>query len=147
MAWAGITYVFSPSTVARSSEVNQNFSDLVTGLNKAMPSGGIILWSGAVGDIPAGWYLCNGANGTPDLRNRFIVGAGSSYSVGGSGGAATHLHGAGTFTVTLGTGMYANIGDENVPAPTSGQVYGVAGVTSESSSLPPYYALCYIMKS
>lgn len=39
------------------------------------PSGGIIMWSGSIAAIPAGWFLCNGANGTPDLRDRFIIGA------------------------------------------------------------------------
>ena len=57
----------------------------------------IILWSGAIGSIPSGFYLCNGANGTPDLRDRFIGGAGSSYSVAQTGGSAdaslvSHTH-------------------------------------------------------
>ena len=54
-----------------------------------MPSGGIIMWSGSIASIPSGWFLCNGSNGTPDLRDRFIVGAGSSYGVGATGGANT----------------------------------------------------------
>lgn len=48
------------------------------------------MWSGASTAIPTGWLLCNGSNNTPDLRDRFIVGAGSSYSVGNTGGEATH---------------------------------------------------------
>ena len=55
----------------------------------AVPSGGIILWSGSVASIPVGWALCNGANGTPDLRDRFVVGAGSTYAVGATGGSST----------------------------------------------------------
>jgi len=54
--------------------------------------GMIKVWSGAIGDIPAGWQLCNGTNGTPDLRDRFLVGAGSTYAVGATGGATTHTH-------------------------------------------------------
>ena len=70
----------------------------------AIPSGCILLWSGSTGSIPAGWYLCNGANGTPDLRDRFIVGAGNTYAVNATGGSAdaivvTHNHTA-TSTVT-----------------------------------------------
>ena len=57
----------------------------------ALPSGCIILWSGSVGSVPSGFYLCNGANGTPDLRDRFIVGAGSSYSVAQTGGSADSI--------------------------------------------------------
>lgn len=52
-----------------------------------LPAGVIVMWSGAANAIPTGWYLCDGANSTPDLRNRFIVGAGSSYAVGATGGA------------------------------------------------------------
>ena len=50
-------------------------------------SGMIMMWSGAIGSIPSGWYLCDGTNGTPNLTDRFVVGAGASYSVGGTGGA------------------------------------------------------------
>ncbi|MBB4039095.1 microcystin-dependent protein [Microvirga flocculans] len=68
------------------------------GLNGAVPIGGIILWSGATNAIPAGWVLCAGQTGisrsdgegtinVPDLRNRFIVGAGGSYTVGQTGGS------------------------------------------------------------
>lgn len=55
----------------------------------AIPSGVILLWSGSIATIPGGWALCNGSNGTPDLRDRFVVGAGSTYSVGDTGGANT----------------------------------------------------------
>lgn len=55
-------------------------------------TGMILMWSGAVVDIPAGWHLCDGTNGTPDLRNRFIVGAGDTYAPGATGGASSHNH-------------------------------------------------------
>lgn len=54
-----------------------------------IPSGGIIMWSGSIASIPTGWYLCDGTNSTPDLRNRFIVGAGSTYAVADTGGSLT----------------------------------------------------------
>ena len=57
--------------------------------DNSIPSGVIAMWSGASNAIPAGWVLCDGQNGAPDLRNRFIVGAGSSYSVGATGGSDT----------------------------------------------------------
>lgn len=92
--WASKTYSFSPSTTVRSAEVNTNFDDMVDALNEAMPASatgcGIILFSGSIANIPSGWYLCNGSNGTPDLRDRFVVGAGNSYAVGATGGEATH---------------------------------------------------------
>lgn len=55
----------------------------------ALPVSAIIRWSGAIANIPSGWQLCDGTNGTPDLRDRFIIGAGSTYSSGNTGGANT----------------------------------------------------------
>lgn len=52
-------------------------------------SGIVVMWSGAVASIPTGWSLCDGTNGTPDLRGRFIVGAGDAYAVNATGGAAS----------------------------------------------------------
>jgi len=57
--------------------------------NALLPSGCIIQWSGSTTAIPAGWHLCDGTSGTPDLRDRFIVGAGYSYAPGAVGGTAT----------------------------------------------------------
>ncbi|MCS7019132.1 MAG: hypothetical protein RMJ87_05950 [Cytophagales bacterium] len=65
---------------------NLNVSGVISG-NGTIPIGGIIMWSGSIATIPAGWALCDGNNGTPDLRDRFIVGAGSSYVPGNTGGA------------------------------------------------------------
>lgn len=58
-------------------------------INQPIPAGLIAMWSGAINAVPSGWALCNGSNGTPDLRDRFIVGAGSTYAVGNTGGAAS----------------------------------------------------------
>lgn len=52
----------------------------------AIPSGGIIMWSGSADSIPEGWALCDGQKGTPNLMNRFVVGAGDEYSVNSTGG-------------------------------------------------------------
>ncbi len=52
-------------------------------------SGIIIMWYGSVASIPSGWILCNGSSGTPDLRGKFVVGAGNTYNPGVSGGAST----------------------------------------------------------
>lgn len=53
------------------------------------PSGGIAMWSGSVASIPSGWRLCDGTFGTPDLRGRFIIGAGGAFAPGATGGSAT----------------------------------------------------------
>lgn len=81
-----------------SLDANQIATSAINGLEdfvklNAIPFGCILLWSGIVASIPAGWYLCNGLNGTPDLRDRFVAGAGSIGTPPGTiGGASTHSH-------------------------------------------------------
>ncbi len=58
-------------------------------IDSGTPSGCIAIWSSTKGSIPAGWKLCDGNNGTPNLQDRFVVGAGSNYSVGNTGGSDT----------------------------------------------------------
>jgi hypothetical protein len=137
----------------------------------AVPTGGIILWSGSTGSIPATWYLCDGTNGTPDLRNSFIVGAGSTYAVNATGGTADaivvshthtasvtdpgHLHtysqAGGTDTVS-GGGITIQTNKSPATSNTSTAVTGISvtnassGVSGTNANLPPYYALAYIMK-
>jgi hypothetical protein len=66
-----------------------------------MPTGIISLWSGSIATIPSGWLLCDGSNGTPDLRDRFVVGAGTTYAVNATGGAA-NVTPAGTISGSVG---------------------------------------------
>ena len=67
---------------AKISDANGNdmFEAVNAAIGQAAPRGVIVMWSGAADAVPAGWALCNGKNGTPDLRGRFIVGAGTSAS-------------------------------------------------------------------
>jgi len=58
-------------------------------LNSAVPTGFIGMWSGSAVTIPIGWGLCDGSAGRPDLRDRFIVGSGTTYAIGATGGAST----------------------------------------------------------
>jgi hypothetical protein len=131
-----------------------------------IPAGGIFLWSGSIGSIPAGYVLCNGSNGTPDLRNRFIVGAGSTYAVDATGGSAdaivvSHTHSltdpghthptpnavynqSGAFSSTAGSNL-TTVG--NTQSAVTGITMASAGVSGTNANLPPYYALCYIMKT
>ena len=60
-----------------------------TSTGTTIPTGVISLWYGSIGSVPTGWYLCDGANGTPDLRDKFVVGAGSTYAVAATGGSAS----------------------------------------------------------
>ena len=77
-------------SILRGGTGVSNLDALKAALNVAeLPSGIILLWSGASTTIPSGWVLCNGSNGTPNLIDRFIVGAGSTYAVGATGGSDT----------------------------------------------------------
>ena len=60
-----------------------------TAVGTTIPAGMISIWYGSIGSVPTGWYLCDGSNGTPDLRDRFIIGAGSTYAVSSTGGSLT----------------------------------------------------------
>jgi microcystin-dependent protein len=80
-------------SVTQASLLGDTFGSNASG---TIPIGGIIMWSGSIATIPTGWALCNGSGGTPDLRERFIVGAGgdnptvagtTGYSPGDNGGA------------------------------------------------------------
>jgi hypothetical protein len=143
-------------------------SQLNSAATSFVPSGGIIMWSGVIADIPSGWLLCDGTSGTPDLRDKFLVGAGGSYVVGGQGGSAdavvvSHTH---TATVTdpghshtIPFGLNASglpggsLGAQAPGSSTSTATTGISvGISTTGSSgvnanLPPYYALAYIMKA
>jgi len=112
----------------------------------AFPTGMILLWAGSIVDIPAGYVLCDGNNGTPDLRDRFIVGAGSSYAVNDSGGALNHNHpftGDGHFhTFAFGATFALGIGVQDQT--TTNQA---VGTTDNADHLPPHYALIFMMKT
>ena len=74
-----------------------------TNPNLLVQSGTIAMWSGLIANIPDGWFLCDGTNSTPDLRNRFIKGAADAVEAGATGGAATHTHAGHDAHATLGT--------------------------------------------
>ena len=71
------------------TKLNTDLDAIDAAIYASFPIGGIILWSGSVASIPANWAICDGTSGTPNLRDRFVVGAGSTYAVDATGGAAT----------------------------------------------------------
>lgn len=79
-----------PNLNAAVNATPAEMNSLVGG-NAVLKTGMIILWAGTIASIPAGWILCNGA-GAPDLRDRFVVGAGNAYGVGSTGGTTNHSH-------------------------------------------------------
>jgi microcystin-dependent protein len=94
----------APAITSDDQLATTQFVHDVASASGAFPMGGIIIWSGLATAIPSGWALCDGNNGTPNLLDRFIVGAGSTYTVGSNGGSSnvtlsttqlpSHTHGA-----------------------------------------------------
>ena len=163
-------------------------------VHSVLPYGCILMWSGSIATIPAGYALCDGTNSTPDLRNRFVVGAGNTYSVTDIGGnkdaiVVTHGHaitisdpghghtvtdpGHAHLMVEVPTSFRVQDGvidgsykaghadrtytNRNTDSATTGITLSTAstGITASTASagasgtnanLPPYYALCFIMK-
>ena len=119
-------------------------------------AGMIIIWSGAANAIPTGYVLCDGNNSTPNLEGKFVVGAAASgsYAVGNTGGAETvtlteaqmpsHVH---HFLIQDGSTSPMGYAQS-----ANGTNIGWAGTNSKGGdqaheNRPPYYALCYIMKT
>jgi hypothetical protein len=128
-----------------------------------VPVGGIILWSGSVVSIPANWHLCDGTTGTPDLRDKFVVGAGSTYAVAATGGSLTtssdgsHSHtgatGGHALTYTeipndTGTGAVIGPlqkGTSDIAAAAHTHPISADGAHTHTAT-PPYLALAYIQR-
>ncbi|MCI0756683.1 phage tail protein [Teichococcus vastitatis] len=123
-----------PSGVINAGLIQQNGVRLI-------PVGTVVMWYGDLNAVPAGWYVCNGTNGTPDLRNRFIVGAGAAYGVGVTGGVDTHnvqtstnghhnhtgVVTAGGYHTHGGTVGHTALGIEHIPAHQHGMVSNSGG--------------------
>jgi hypothetical protein len=96
---------FATTTSATLTSLDSRLDVVEPQMAFLVPRGGIIMWSGSVASVPAGWALCNGANGTPDLRDRFVIGAGGTRNPGATGGAASGTtSSAGAHTHTGSTG-------------------------------------------
>ena len=154
-------------SLATSAEASASGSLTVEGAISGygtFPVGAIVLWSGAEDKIPDGWALCNGAtvNGvrTPDLRNRFVPGAGGQYGVGATGGEETHALSVSEIPSHnhayqfKGADLDLAWDGDNFFYDASGHYSGNgntrytdnAGGGAAHENRPPYYALCYIMR-
>jgi len=112
-------------TAASNTDVNANFRRLIE--KYATPVGTIIMWSGSVATIPAGWCLCDGTNRTdrngaaatvPDLRDRFVVGVGTTYTPNNTGGVVSN-------TLSTATSNIAVSGD------TANQTFNISSNTGD----------------
>ncbi|MDM8011776.1 MAG: hypothetical protein QUV08_12515 [Parasphingorhabdus sp.] len=159
-------------------------------VNKIIPPRCPIAWypANALDPVPTGWLLCDGTNGTPDLRDMFVVGAGGAFEVGDTGGSDTHGHDgaveghtltiaetpthrhltarSGSFGAALAAGN--SIGEQTTAGgdteyilrgdaaePNIGRTSEIGGgdahahglSINDATTLPPYFALAYIMKA
>ena len=164
---AGVKY--NPSTNTLKATKFSGDGSLLTNITTGQLQGAgifvtgmIILWSGASDSIPTGFVLCDGNNNTPNLSGRFVVGfdaSNSDYDVDDTGGAESvtltlnqipsHKHdttfdnkkyfpGGGSTSISFG-------GAGGYPADTFSMSNAGGGQSHENR--PPYYALCYIMKT
>jgi hypothetical protein len=124
--------------------------------NGIIPINGIIMWWGTIASIPTGWRLCDGTNGTPDLRDRFVLGAGNSYTAQTTGGSVTiavsnipaHTHGftfpSVGYSATFNSSQEAlSVGGRN----NGDQARTFSSTGGGSNYLQPYYALAFIMRT
>ena len=128
----------------------RDFSDLKT------PSGLITMWSGNISNIPSGWTLCDGSDGAPDLRNRFIVGAGGAYSTDATGGTdevklteqelPSHNHSITHTDITNINGLIGGVATDDRSLSNKSNLINDTGGDEPHENRPPYYALAFIMK-
>ena len=135
-----------------------------SGSNAIFPKGIIVSWYGILNSVPNGWRICDGSGGTPDLRNRFVIGAGSKYNLNTTGGQETkklqvtempeHSHGYqdawfaeinGQIPVPGGWGSRSGVDRDN-RAFQMRRMTENSGGNNSFSIMNPYYALYYIIK-
>lgn len=150
----------TPSDYMTEAEVTAVIQEAINAIlpGSNVPTGGIIIWSGASTAVPSGWALCDGTNGTPDLRGRFVLGENEDHAHGKTGGSEkvtltveqmpSHRH-----TLSLVKNGAANGNYDYPPATSSATAISVVndpinatGSSQPHSNMPPYYVLAYIMK-
>ena len=119
-----------------------------------VPRGGVILWHGSSDAIPKGWAICDGTQGTPDMRDSFIIGAGGKYALDARGGAASATPDVSTGTAktgirladaapggtagSSGTGIGIQNAALNIWTGAAGTGIGIQGTTLDGNTLPSH---------
>lgn len=136
-----------------------NGSDAATKsyVNQSIPKGVILMWSGSIVSIPADcWHIANGQNGTINLTDKFVVGAGSGYAVGATGGETNHTltiaqmpshnHAITDYYPTQTPDLAIMQAGTNLYRTSAQRVSTDTGNDTAHENRPPYYALAYIQK-
>ena len=143
-------------------------SELDAAKQHHVPTGAIMMWSGATDAIPTGWALCDGVNGTPNLCGRFIVGVGKSsdgdtdYKLNKTGGEEkvllkaeesglpNHTHTYEKTTLIKTSNLNNEVNSKGYRQIGSATLYTsectAKGATKAHNNIPPYYVLAYIVK-
>ena len=153
---AGLKY--NPSTNRLTAGSYAGDGSALTGI-ESFVTGMIILWSGAADAIPSGFVLCDGNNSTPNLSGRFVVGydaSNSDYDVNDTGGSESvtltvNQIPAHTHNINLAVRAFyqepRNFGVGTDGSANNSEDTGSTGGGQSHENRPPYYALCYIMKT
>jgi hypothetical protein len=162
---SAIIIIFALSSLTMPAMGQPPATDSTPAPAAGLPAGVIVMWSGQLDAIPAGWALCDGSDGTPDLRNRFILGVGAAEYLGSTGGSREHKHRAGNHSHQIdppgmrlrpvyGYSGYRGTGARGRSYTLPEQTFnlrpfksGPTTVIPDSvSHLPPYYKIAFIMK-
>ena len=149
----------------KATAFSGNGSGLTNVGGTSIPSGVIVMWSGSLASIPTGWALCDGTNGTPDLRDRFIVGTSTAENPGAVGGLTSHAHAVNSHShdvdpaatqttvpnlseqVAIGTGKSApGLNHIHTVDIASFATASIGGTTDNQDHRPPFFKLAFIMK-
>ncbi|QCG92093.1 phage tail protein [Azospirillum sp. TSH100] len=130
----------------------------MTNVPDNLPKNSVIMWYGSADEVPDGWAICDGKNLTPDMRERFPIGVGANYIPQKTGGSSTivikpqnlppHTHSYSQFTQKRDN--WKSGGDASPGDGTGGNIEGQTdngpGTGQPIETLPPYFAIYFIMK-
>ena len=128
-------------------------------LSTNIPDGGIIIWSGSILNIPKGWLLCDGTLGTPDLKDKFVMGTGT-LPIGSIGGTKQiiltqdnlppHAHAYHDTKIVMQPIEVGTVNpvhyDFSFPADNRKLTQDGPGTSAPIDNLPPYYVIAFIQK-
>lgn len=111
-----------------------------SGAVRSAPIGLIALWLGTIANIPTGWSLCDGENGTPDLTDKYIKIANTTGEIGNTGGSNTHTHAASNSHTHTATAAHAHTsGGSSSEVGTNAN--GISGGSSDQSPVTHYHVI------